>query len=365
MCTGTVYHLTRCGHCIAHYSSHCRLYQATHPPQEPKYDTLIPEPHEKPCPEIRGANDKPAPIVRLDDSCARCMPRVHQWKVEAHKRYLAERVTSQAHEHQLNGDRLAAAVMRNKRLELDRGAQEQIAAIDWSIIPAVEPVFPRPGWTVEDDRGLYAMWIGYQLVWGGDEESLLELRYMYKEHEEKKRQKEEEAREEVEEEEEDDDDSDYSYYSNSLETRTGYHVSENEYEDQDDQMGRNSRNTQSSHEYPRQLRKQKGREVLGESEFFSFSNLEDSQDGRDEAYHIANNEDDDDDIWFRAGQAQPQDGRTTITDSVPERSHINSQWTPNIARPANQSRRTSVQAVRGSKKKYDLRPFIPSQHQTR
>ncbi|KAK8106103.1 uncharacterized protein PG998_003425 [Apiospora kogelbergensis] len=371
MCTGTIYDMIRCRHCIVHYTSHCRLYLDAHPPTEPSTNLLIPEPYDDPCPHIKGSNNnEPAVVVRLDDSCAHCMPRVHHWKVDAHKSHMADRVSEQAWERRANGDRLAAAAMRNTRFELDRRAQEQIATIDWSVVPAMEPAFPRSSWTVHDDKKLSAAWFGGELVWA-DEESLNELRYRYKKYEEKKRREEEEEGEdlddeveevEVEVDEEDDDRSRYSYYS--TETRTGYHISSDEFENQDRQLGTNSQSSHSSLDRPRQLRKRRRREMLGDTEFFSFSNLEhDPQDDRDESYHIDN--DADDDIWFRAGSTQPRDGETSTTDSFPKYSRRVSQWTPDVTRAAaNQSKRASAQAVRGSKK-YDLKPFIPSQHQIR
>ncbi|KAK7956156.1 uncharacterized protein PG986_005378 [Apiospora aurea] len=344
MCTGDIYRMTRCNHCIVHYTSHCRRYQSINPPKTPPMGLLIPEPHDEPCPHFQNSiiDNKPVVAVPIDDSCASCMPRMQEWKIICHKLHLKDIVNDRVQECMDNGDHLGVAMERGRLIKLDNGASEQIAAIDWSIIPALDPVYP-PSWTVEDDRSLSAAWIGRQLVWA-DEETLRELRQQFQKEEEKRRQQDEEDEDELEfDEDEDeetilqdnprprdagtDDDDDYSCYS--AETRTGYHLSEDEFGDQDPRSGGDTRATHSNRDYPR-LRKQKGREVLGDSEFFFFSNLEASNDTHD-SYHI---DDEDDDIWWKAAVAEPRGGndKTTTTGSFPDQSREHSQLAPDVTR---------------------------------
>ncbi|KAK8052027.1 hypothetical protein PG993_003412 [Apiospora rasikravindrae] len=373
MCTGNIYRMTRCKHCIVHYTSHCRRYQSINPSKTPSWGLLVPEPHDEPCPHLQNnSNDnKPVMVVPIDDSCASCMPRMQHWSVICRKDHLKDVVKLRIQGCLNKGDDFGAASERDRLIELEKGASGQIAAIDWSIIPALDPVYP-PSWTVEDDRSLSAAWIGRQLVWA-DEETLRELRQQYKkEQEERRRRKEEEEEEEELEFDEDEDevtvlqddreprnagadeDDDYSYYS--AQTRTSYYFSEDDFGDQGPRSGKDTQTTQSRRDYPR-LRKRKGCEVLGNSEFFS-SNLEANNDNHD-AYHIDNEDDDDDDIWWKAATEPPRgDVKTTTTGSFPEHSRQHSQWTPDVAR-VNQNKRFSIQAVRGSKKKYDLKSYRP------
>ncbi|KAK8090859.1 hypothetical protein PG994_000364 [Apiospora phragmitis] len=318
MCIGKIYRMTRCNHSIAHYTSHCRRYQCLNPPTTPAEGLVIPEPLDEPCPHLHsGDNDnEPVAVVPIDDSCARCMPRMKRWEINRQKARCVKAINDCVEEYWRKGDRLGAATERDRLNKLNRGAEEEIAAIDWSIIPAPELVYP-PCWTVEDDRGLSAAWIGRQLVWD-NKESLRELQQLYKKEEEKQRQhEEEEVEEELEYDEEEEevqtilkDDDDYSSYSSYEETRTGYHISEDEYGDQDLRSGSDPQTTYSHRGYP-QLRKQRGREVLGESEFLSFSNLKYNDDH--DSYHIDDNDDDDEDIWLKVGSLPPRDDKTTIT----------------------------------------------------
>ncbi|KAK8127556.1 hypothetical protein PG984_008664 [Apiospora sp. TS-2023a] len=367
--------MTRCGHFIVCYTSHCRRYQITNPPEspdeEPDEKQTVPEPPEDPCPELFNVaknRSKPVSVVSIEDSCASCQPRVNQARITRHHLNMTDRVRRRIYEFQNQGDRLAIAAHRDNLLQLERCTRKQSTMVDWSIIPAPEPVFP-PSWTVEDDQGLSAAWIGCCLVWD-DQESLQKELELYKKALEKQRKEEEERQREQEKKKKKNWDENNLVLvgaNNNVEPPSAgssiidFASSEEfVYGDQDRPSGTDPRSAQLHRHHP-QLRKQKGREVLGEVEFFSFSNL-DEDDGREDSYHIDNqNDDDSEDIWLRIASEQPRENRTT-NGYFPGHSRGNSHWTPGVAR-ANQSKRFSTQAVRGSGKRYDLKPFIPSQHQ--
>lgn len=401
MCTGTIYRMTRCGHFIVGHTSKCRRYEITNPLQKAGERKVIPEPPGEPCPELHsGNNNKPVSVVSIEDSCASCMPRAQQWAITYGNRWVAEEMGKCVDEFLANGDRLAAASLRDRVMKVDQCAQEQLTTIDWSIIPAPEPVYP-PSWTVEDDRGLSAAWIGYRLVWG-NQESLREQRQLYEEEVKRRREQEEIKRWRTQEEaerrrkQEGDEEEDESENDDKETNRDGQRISKDNKrprdagtnnneeppkggssvmgylfsedlvsDDQDQPSGKDSRSAHSHRHHP-QLRKQKDREALGEAEFFSFSNLDEDDDGRDDSYHIDDQNDDDDvdDIWMRISSEQPRDSRTAMNGSFPDHPRRSSQRTPDVAR-ANRNKRLLTQAVRGIGTRYDLKPFIPSQHQQR
>ncbi|KAK7958270.1 hypothetical protein PG996_010290 [Apiospora saccharicola] len=398
MCTGTIYRMARCGHFIVAHTSKCRRYQIKNfinPPKGPGKHGVIPEPPDEPCPELySGSNNEPVSIGLIEDSCASCMPRAQQWATIYGNLWMTDEYLSE-------GD---------GKVKLDRSTQEQLTTIDWNIIPAPEPVYP-PSWTVEDDRGLSAAWVGCLLVWD-DQESLREAREGWqlhqeksemqrKEEEERQREREKNKNEKLGQEEpcagrstgEKEDKPEYhGEKEEDMQTivkdsnlprdpgvnnneappsvgssTIGYLIADNiSHGDQDQPSGTDSRSTHSHRHHP-QLRKQKGREALGRAEFFSFSNLDEEDDGREDSdsYHIDDqNNDDGDDIWLRIASEQPRDSTTTADGYFPDHSPRNSQWAPDAAH-ANRSKRFSTQAVRGTGKRYDLKPFILSQHQQR
>lgn len=435
MCTGTIYRMTRCGHFIVSYTSHCRRYHiANPPPKRPGKHTIMLEPPKEPCPKLHSGNDKPVSVVSIEDSCATCMPRAQQWDATYFQRWMGKEIKKRAATELAEGDQLAPAVARDDLLKIDKCTQDRLGAIEWSIIPASEPVYP-PSRTVEDDRGLSAAWIGFWHVWG-DEEFLQEQQQLYEEEVERRRkeqvkkrrekavekQRGQEAVERPREQEGDkEDESDYDDEEESRDEHSdagssiggylfsdefvhgdqdqssgrphpqlrkqkgrealggaeffsfatldeddghdeSYHIDDKHYDDGDDMWMRISSEQPRTH-YP-QLRKQRGRETLGEAESSSFATL-DEDDRRDDAYHVDDKNDDDlDDVWLRISSEQPRDNRTTTTGFSPNHSHGNSQATPDVTQ-VNRSKRFSTQAVQGSGKRFDLKPFIPSQHQQR